>query len=108
MLILVRHPPDGPDGLIPSVEYQKVSDLKSPALSAHSSLIIDIWVAEYFFDTGIYWPKLYILAFYWYLIPDVFQSLRVALYAITVYLVSCMTTSILLNTLIERPISDNW
>ncbi|CVK94594.1 uncharacterized protein FMAN_03630 [Fusarium mangiferae] len=91
MLILVTHPPDGPDGLIPSVEYQKI-----------------VWVAEYFFDTGIYWPKLSILAFYWYLIPDVFQSLRLALYAITAYLVSCMTTSILLNTLIARPISDNW
>ncbi|RBR15237.1 hypothetical protein FVER53590_03443 [Fusarium verticillioides] len=47
MLILVRHPPDG-DGLIPSVDYQKI-----------------VWVAEYFFDIGIYWPKLSILAFYW-------------------------------------------
>ncbi|KAI7771166.1 hypothetical protein LZL87_013237 [Fusarium oxysporum] len=91
MLILVHHPPAGPDLLIPSVDYQKT-----------------VWVAEYFFDTGIYWPKLSILAFYWYLIPDVFRSLRVALYAITVYLISCMTTSILLNTLIARPISDNW
>ncbi|KAF5706939.1 hypothetical protein FMUND_11349 [Fusarium mundagurra] len=48
MLILVRHPPEGPDGLIPSADYQKI-----------------VWVAEYFFDTGIYWPKLSILAFYW-------------------------------------------
>ncbi|KAF5667739.1 hypothetical protein FDENT_12047 [Fusarium denticulatum] len=90
MLILVRHPPDG-DGLISNVDYQKI-----------------VWVAEYFFDTGIYWPKLSILAFYWYLIPDVFQSLRVALYIITTYLVSCMAISILINTLIARPISDNW
>jgi hypothetical protein len=29
MLILVRHPPEGPDGLIPSVDYQKVSDFES-------------------------------------------------------------------------------
>ncbi|KAF5550332.1 hypothetical protein FNAPI_7755 [Fusarium napiforme] len=91
MLILVRHPPEGSDGLIPSVDYLKI-----------------VWVAAYFFDTGIYWPKLSILAFYWYLIPDVFQSLRVALYMISAYLLSCMTTSILLNTLIARPISDNW
>ncbi|KAF4946146.1 hypothetical protein FGADI_11424 [Fusarium gaditjirri] len=91
MLILVHHPPAGPDLLIPSVDYQKT-----------------VWIAEYFFDTGIYWPKLSILAFYWYLIPDVFQFLRAALYAITTYLISCMTASILLNTLIARPISDNW
>ncbi|EMT72420.1 hypothetical protein FOC4_g10001569 [Fusarium odoratissimum] len=91
MLILVHHPPAGPDLLIPSVDYQKT-----------------VWVAEYFFDTGIYWPKLSILAFYWYLIPDVFQSLRATLYIITTYLISCMTTSILINTLIARPISDNW
>ncbi|RYC81532.1 hypothetical protein BFJ63_vAg15579 [Fusarium oxysporum f. sp. narcissi] len=91
MLILVYHPPAGPDLLIPSVDYQKT-----------------VWVAEYFFDTGIYWPKLSILAFYWYLIPEVFQSLRATLYIITTYLISCMTTSILLNTLIARPISDNW
>ncbi|KAF4334220.1 hypothetical protein FBEOM_11963 [Fusarium beomiforme] len=90
MLILARHPPSD-SGIIPTVDYLKA-----------------VWVAEYFFDTGIYWPKLSILTFYWYLIPDVFKSLRIGLYVITAYLMCCMITSILLNTLIARPISDNW
>ncbi|RFN52405.1 hypothetical protein FIE12Z_3336 [Fusarium flagelliforme] len=67
-----------------------------------------VYIAEYCFDIGIYFPKLSITAFYWHLIPNVFRSLRIALYTITTYLACCVTTAFLLNTLIARPISTNW
>ncbi|CEI67923.1 unnamed protein product [Fusarium venenatum] len=67
-----------------------------------------VLIAEYCFDIGIYWPKLSITAFYWHLIPDVFRSLRIALYTITTYLVCCLIVAFLLNTLIAGNISNNW
>ncbi|CAG7562590.1 unnamed protein product [Fusarium equiseti] len=67
-----------------------------------------VYIAEYCFDIGIYFPKLSITAFYWHLIPSVFRSLRIALYTITTYLACCLTTAFLLNTLIAGPISNNW
>lgn len=67
-----------------------------------------MFIAEYFFDIGIYWPKLSITTFYWVLIPDIFQSLRKALYLIAAYLVCALVASILTNALITQPISNNW
>lgn len=67
-----------------------------------------MFIAEYFFDIGIYWSKLSITTFYWFLIPDIFQSLRKALYLIAAYLVCALVASILTNTLITQPISNNW
>ncbi|KAH6959466.1 hypothetical protein DER45DRAFT_584897 [Fusarium avenaceum] len=94
----VEHPPVEPDLTVENVEYLKVV----------RNLHISVFVAEYLFDTGIYFSKLSLLTFYWLLIPSLFQYLRKALYFITLYLISCMTVSILLNTLISRPISNNW
>ncbi|KAG5750666.1 hypothetical protein H9Q70_006680 [Fusarium xylarioides] len=42
MLILVRHPPDGPDGLIPSVDYQKVGDFET----SRARPVSDNWSVE--------------------------------------------------------------
>ncbi|KAF4461190.1 hypothetical protein FALBO_12016 [Fusarium albosuccineum] len=89
--ILIKHPAIGERLLVNNVEYLKT-----------------VFVAEYFFDVGIYWPKLSITTFYWGLIPQVFQTLRKALYASTAYLVCCLIASFLLVTLISNPISNNW
>ncbi|KAL9561407.1 hypothetical protein ACKAV7_014762 [Fusarium commune] len=89
--ILIKHPAVGPRLVVNNLDYLKT-----------------VFVAEYFFDIGIYWPKLSITAFYWFLIPHVFGSLRTALYVITAYLVCCLIAAILTVTLITWPISDNW
>ncbi|KAH7129062.1 hypothetical protein EDB81DRAFT_888829 [Dactylonectria macrodidyma] len=89
--ILIKHPAVGEELVVNSVAYLKT-----------------VFIAEYFFDIGIYWPKLSITTFYWFLIPQVFRTLRRALYANTVYLVCCLIAAILIVTLITNPISNNW
>ncbi|CAF3472709.1 unnamed protein product [Fusarium graminearum] len=89
--IVDNNPVTDDEGLVHDVRYLKT-----------------VFIAEYCFDVGIYWPKLSITAFYWRLIPDIFRSLRIALYAITTYLVCCMMVAFLLNTLIAGNISNNW
>ncbi|QPC60778.1 hypothetical protein HYE67_003009 [Fusarium culmorum] len=91
MDIVDNNPVTDEEGLVHDVRYLKT-----------------VFIAEYCFDVGIYWPKLSITAFYWRLIPDIFRSLRIALYAITTYLVCCMIVAFLLNTLIAGNISNNW
>ncbi len=65
-------------------------------------------VAEYFFDTGIYFPKISIVLFYWTLIPRVLETLRRVLLGISIYLGCALLASVLTNTLICLPFSDNW
>ncbi|KAF5025370.1 hypothetical protein F66182_2535 [Fusarium sp. NRRL 66182] len=89
--ILIDHPAIGERLLVNNVDYLKT-----------------VFVAEYFFDIGIYWPKLSITTFYWVLIPRVFQSLRTALYLSTAYLVCALIAAMLTVTLITQPISNNW
>ncbi|KAG5655375.1 hypothetical protein KAF25_006878 [Fusarium avenaceum] len=88
---LIKHPAVGAELVVNNVAYLKT-----------------VFIAEYFFDIGIYWSKLSITTFYWFLIPDIFQSLRKALYVIATYLVCALVASILTNTLITQPISNNW
>ncbi|KPM39581.1 hypothetical protein AK830_g6987 [Neonectria ditissima] len=88
---MIKHPAVGEKLLVNNVQYLKT-----------------VFIAEYFFDIGIYWPKLSITTFYWFLIPEIFQTLRKGLFASTVYLVSCLIAAILIVTLISNPISNNW
>ena len=67
-----------------------------------------VFISCYFFDIGLYFPKASITAFYWWLIPVVFRRMRIALYITTVYLGAAVLASVLTDTLIVRPISDNW
>ncbi|KAH7246678.1 hypothetical protein BKA59DRAFT_201479 [Fusarium tricinctum] len=89
--ILIKHPAVGAELVVNNVAYLKT-----------------VFIAEYFFDIGIYWSKLSITTFYWFLIPDIFQSLRKALYLIAAYLVCALVASILTDSLITQPISNNW
>ncbi|RKK09437.1 hypothetical protein BFJ66_g8674 [Fusarium oxysporum f. sp. cepae] len=89
--ILIDNPAVGSELIVNSVEYLKI-----------------VLVAEYFFDTGIYFPKISIVLFYWKLIPGILGSLRRVLLAISIYLGCALLTSVLVNTLICIPFSDNW
>ncbi|KAF5241446.1 hypothetical protein FAUST_3876 [Fusarium austroamericanum] len=60
--IVDNNPVTDEEGLVHDVRYLKT-----------------VFIAEYCFDIGIYWPKLSITAFYWRLIPDIFRPLRTAL-----------------------------
>lgn len=60
------------------------------------------------FDIGIYFPKISITLFYWTLIPRITGPLRNTLLGISVYLGCAMAATILTDTLICLPISDNW
>ncbi|KAH7305463.1 hypothetical protein B0I35DRAFT_492840 [Stachybotrys elegans] len=86
----VEHPLDE-IGITDSTEYLKV-----------------VFVSAYCFDIGLYLPKISIVIFYWWLIPSGFRRLRVALYICTGILGSCFLATLLADTLITQPISDNW
>ncbi|KAJ4026693.1 hypothetical protein NW752_001647 [Fusarium irregulare] len=89
--ILIDNPAQTEELIVESVEYLKI-----------------VFVAQYFFDIGIYFPKLSITLFYWSLIPRIMGRLRNALIGVSVYLCCCLVATILLDTLICQPISDNW
>jgi len=62
-----------------------------------------------FYDTGIYWPKLAILALYYRLIPPTMPWLRKALYAVTLFTASAMVSTFFLDTFwCGRQVSSNW
>ncbi|KAI4713146.1 hypothetical protein J4E89_002125 [Alternaria sp. Ai002NY15] len=62
-----------------------------------------------FYDTGIYWPKLAILALYYRLIPPTMPWLRKALYAVTLFTGSAMVSTFFLDTFwCGRQVSSNW
>ncbi|KAB2107707.1 hypothetical protein AG0111_0g4331 [Alternaria gaisen] len=62
-----------------------------------------------FYDTGIYWPKLAILALYFRLIPPTMPWLRKALYAVTLFTGTAMISTFFLDTFwCGRQVSQNW
>ncbi|CAJ0543596.1 Ff.00g038300.m01.CDS01 [Fusarium sp. VM40] len=89
--ILLDTPAIGDELVVNSVPYLKI-----------------VFVAQYMFDIGIYFPKISITLFYWTLIPRITGPLRNTLLGISVYLGCAMAATILTNTLICLPISDNW
>jgi len=118
--IQIDHPLDPEQMTSDSVDYLKVR-------STHTSMceglpqnvsvyrngltkvrVQTVFLACYFFDIGLYFPKGSIVAFYWRLIPTSFRRLRIALVIGTVYLTSSLLASILTDTLMTRPVSDNW
>ncbi|KAH7380546.1 hypothetical protein DE146DRAFT_637540 [Phaeosphaeria sp. MPI-PUGE-AT-0046c] len=62
-----------------------------------------------FYDTGIYWPKLAVLALYFRLIPPTMPWLRKSLYAVTAFTGCAMTATFFLDTFwCGREVSQNW
>jgi hypothetical protein len=67
-----------------------------------------VFVSVYFFDTGLYFPKASLVAFYWWLIPQGFRRLRIAVYVLAAVIACSWVASLLTDTLIAPKISDNW
>ena len=67
-----------------------------------------VFISCYFFDVGLYFPKASLIAFYWWLIPQGFRRLRIAVYVGTAFVVSAFVATVLTDTLIAPSISDNW
>ncbi|KAE8828224.1 hypothetical protein P3342_008712 [Pyrenophora teres f. teres] len=62
-----------------------------------------------FYDTGIYWPKLAILALYFRLMPKTMPTLRKMLYVVSTFTVCAMVTTFFLDTFwCGRRVSVNW
>ncbi|KAF9697424.1 hypothetical protein EKO04_004622 [Ascochyta lentis] len=87
----IDHPLVEPDLLTDSVAYLKT-----------------VFVMCYFFDFGLYFPKVSLVAFYWWLIPLGFQRLRIAVYVSAAYVGCAFVATLLSDTLHARPISNNW
>jgi len=63
---------------------------------------------QYLFDVGLYFPKTSVILFYWKTIPPCFPKLRTGLCCISGYVVICLFTTFLLDTLICLPYNRNW
>ena len=67
------------------------------------------FAGNYFYDTGIYLPKLAIVALYFRLFPPTTPWLRKALYAVTFFTGVAMITTCFLDTFwCGRKVSTNW
>jgi hypothetical protein len=80
-----------------------------PPVSEQIALMKVSFAGNYFYDTGIYLPKLALLAFYYRLIPPTMPSLRKALYAVTGITVLFACTTCMVDTFwCGRKVSVNW
>ncbi|CAH0041662.1 unnamed protein product [Clonostachys rhizophaga] len=67
------------------------------------------FATNYFFDTGMYFPKFSIIAFYWTLVPLTQPHMRVALYVLTaVTAVFCVATFFDATFWCGADVSSNW
>ncbi|KAF9738543.1 archaeal flagellin n-terminal-like domain-containing protein [Paraphaeosphaeria minitans] len=67
------------------------------------------FAGNYFYDTGIYLPKLAIVALYYRLIPPTMPWLRRALYIVSAFVGAAMVTTCFLDTFwCGRQVSLNW
>ncbi|OHE95097.1 archaeal flagellin N-terminal-like domain-containing protein [Colletotrichum orchidophilum] len=67
------------------------------------------FAGNYFYDTGIYFPKIALLAFYFKLIPPTMPLLRKALYGVSALTVTFAVTTCFLDTFWCGPnVSVNW
>ncbi|KAF2441556.1 hypothetical protein P171DRAFT_434216 [Karstenula rhodostoma CBS 690.94] len=67
------------------------------------------FAGNYFYDTGIYIPKLAIVALYYRLIPPTMPWLRKALYIVSAFVGAAMVTTCLLDTFwCGSQVSLNW
>ncbi|KAI5200672.1 hypothetical protein E4T38_06464 [Aureobasidium subglaciale] len=67
------------------------------------------FASNYFYDTGMYWPKAALIALYFKIIPSTMPRLRMALYLVTAFVLACAISTCLLDTLWCAPnVSSNW
>ncbi|PQE10504.1 hypothetical protein CJF30_00010459 [Rutstroemia sp. NJR-2017a BBW] len=67
-----------------------------------------VFVACYFFDVGLYFPKASLIAFYWWLVPHGLRRLRIGVYVSMVFMLASFIATVLTDTLLAPKISDNW
>ncbi|KAF9878354.1 archaeal flagellin n-terminal-like domain-containing protein [Colletotrichum karsti] len=80
-----------------------------PPLEDQIRLMKVSFAGNYFYDTGIYIPKLAMLAFYFKLIPKTMPLLRKTLYGVTALTVTFAVTTCFLDTFWCGPnVSVNW
>jgi hypothetical protein len=84
-------------------------------LSCHGDAVLSLHSADssfyrsnYFYDTGMYFPKATILALYFELFPTTMPNLRICLYLVTAFTVASGFTTAGLDTFYCHHIPDNW
>ncbi|KAG9603064.1 hypothetical protein KCU77_g5814, partial [Aureobasidium melanogenum] len=89
---------------IPQGEALSAADMKNEVILDKIS-----FASNYFYDTGMYWPKAALIALYFKIIPSTMPRLRRSLYVVTGFVVACAITTCLLDTLWCAPnIASNW
>ncbi|KAJ4986625.1 archaeal flagellin n-terminal-like domain-containing protein [Stagonosporopsis vannaccii] len=84
-------------------------DAPEPSVARAISLKKVQFAGNYFYDTGIYLPKLAILALYFRLFPPTMPCLRKLLYVVSMFTASAMITTCFLDTFwCGRQVSVNW
>jgi len=67
-----------------------------------------VFAACFFFDSGLYFPKASLIAFYVWLIPAGFVRIRLSVYISAGIMTCCLVSSLLTDLLLAPKISDNW
>lgn len=84
-------------------------DAPEPSIQDQITLMKVSFAGNYFYDTGVYFPKLALLALYFKLIPKTLPLLRKALYGTTALTGSFMITTCFLDTFwCGANVSVNW
>ncbi|KAI0610722.1 hypothetical protein TUN205_05005 [Pyrenophora tritici-repentis] len=89
----------------------KLGGMSEEEMEASVSQVYDQvqFAGNAFYDTGIYWPKLAILALYFRLIPKTMPTLRKVLYVVSTFTLCAMVTTFFLDTFwCGRQVSLNW
>ncbi|KAH7233820.1 uncharacterized protein BKA55DRAFT_598048 [Fusarium redolens] len=67
-----------------------------------------VFIACYFYDIGLYWPKASIIIFYWWLIPRRFRRLKLALYLTTGFVAMAFLATFDLLRSLENQLDSIW
>lgn len=103
----ITQPLHGEELLSDSVEYLTVRALLFN-LRNISDQHKTVFVAQFFFDIGIFFPKSALCAFYVWLVPRGFQKVRILLYCCIAFLACAFLATLLTDILIAPHFSDNW
>ncbi|KZM18279.1 uncharacterized protein EKO05_0005127 [Ascochyta rabiei] len=96
-------------GSVIALQLQLNHPLIEPELLTDSvSYLKTVFIMCYFFDFGLYFPKVSLVAFYWWLIPLGFRRLRIAVYVSAAYVGCAFVATLLSDTLHANPVSNNW
>lgn len=94
---------------IKALHLQLYHPLHGEELESNSvEYLTTVFVAQFFFDIGIFFPKAALCAFYVWLIPRGLRNVRIALYACIGFLAAAFLATLLTDVFIAPHISDNW